>query len=48
MTELTQFVNQGLVDKLSNSNIFPMEAFEDRIKGVWQKSCVLARGSKCN
>ena len=28
---MTQFVNQGLVDELSNSKIFPVEAVEDRI-----------------
>ena len=38
----------GLVDELRNSKIFPMEAVEDRIKSVWQKSCVLALCITCN
>ena len=48
MTRFTQFVNQGLVDELRNSKIFPMEAVEDRKKGVCQKSCVLALCITCN
>ena len=38
----------GLVDELRNSKIFPMEAVEDRKKGVCQKSCVLALCITCN
>ena len=38
----------GLVDELRNSKIFSMEAVEDRKKGVWQKSCVLALCITCN
>ena len=38
----------GLVDELRNSKIFAMEAVEDRIKSVWQKSCVLALCITCN
>ena len=31
---MTQFVNQGLVDELSNWTLPPVEAVEDRKKGV--------------